>query len=218
MMLLSGCNGLPTSSFASNPAHDQAFIVYSGAPMPMLLMASAIQWNAEYAVTAKHTPFISGVVHEGLGDVVFFRHKAEHAPQWRQFVPGEAVTAVGFNGLSMPVEGRGHALGSLIRLKGTGGGVFYSVHDGPLVKGMSGGPLFADDGKVVGINVAYIAKDEIDGARRPDLAGAERISVFMPYAEIDREWRRYQYKLAHQGVAPQAPKPVIGLVAKAPSR
>ncbi|AIR88090.1 S1 family peptidase [Pseudomonas cremoricolorata] len=213
-MLLSGCNGMPTSSFATNPLHDQAFVVHSGAPLPMLLMATAIQWNEDYAVTAKHTPFLQGVVHEGLGDVVFFRHKASSVPQWRQFVPGEAVTAVGFNGLSMPVEGRGHASGALVRLKGTGGGVFYSVHDGPLVKGMSGGPLFADDGKVLGINVAFIAKDEIDGERRPDLADAQRVSVFMPYNEIEREWRRYQYKLAHGGAEPKRPA-AIGLVAKA---
>ncbi len=216
LMLLSGCNGMPTSSFASNPTYDQAFVVHSGGPLPMLLMASAIQWNEDYAVTAKHTPFLPGVVHEGLGDVVFFRHKAERTPQWRQFVPGEAVTAVGFNGLQMPVEGRGHASASMVRLKGTGGGVFYSVHDGPLVKGMSGGPLFADDGKVVGINIAYIDKDEIDSARRPDLAGAERVSVFMPYSEIDREWRRYQFQLAQQGAKPQRPKPVPALMAKAP--
>ncbi len=216
LMLLSGCNGMPTSSFASNPTYDQAFVVYSGGPLPLLLMASAIQWNEDYAVTAKHTPFLPGVVHEGLGDVAFFRHKAKQIPQWRQFVPGESVTAVGFNGLAMPMQGHGHALTSLVRLPGTGGGVFYSVHDGPLVRGMSGGPLFADDGKVVGINVAYIDKDGIDAARRPDLAKAKRISVFMPYAEIDREWQRYQYKLAHQGAEPKRPQPIAALVAKAP--
>ncbi|MCP5688106.1 serine protease, partial [Klebsiella pneumoniae] len=90
----------------------------------------------------------------------------------------ESVTAVGFNSLMMPVQGKGQTLASLVRLEGTPGSVFYSVHDGPMVKGMSGGPVFADDGKVVGINVAFIAKDEIDARYRPDLADKERISVF----------------------------------------
>ncbi|WDY60662.1 trypsin-like peptidase domain-containing protein [Pseudomonas sp. PSKL.D1] len=212
-MLLSGCNGMPTS-YVSDPVYDQAFVVTSGAPLPMLLMATAIQWNEDYAVTAKHTPFLKDVVHEGLGDVVFFKHKADQVPAWRQYVPGESVTAVGFNSLMMPVQGKGHTLQSLVRMEGTPGSVFYSTHDGPITKGMSGGPLFAADGKVVGINVAFIAKDEIDARNRPDLADKERVSVFLSYSEIDKEWRRYQYKLAHKA-NPHAPAAIKGYVAVA---
>ena len=213
MMLLSGCNGMPTA-YVSDPVYDQAFVVTSGAPLPMLLMASAIQWNEDYAVTAKHTPFLRNVVHEGLGDVVFFKHKATQVPHWRQYVPGESVTAVGFNSLMMPVQGKGRTLDSLVRLEGTPGSVFYSVHDGPMVKGMSGGPLFAEDGKVVGINVAFIPKDEIDSRNRPDLADKARVSVFMSYSEIDKEWRRFQY-LAHKTRPNGAPAAVKGYVAVA---
>lgn len=180
----------------------------------MLLMASAIQWNADYAVTAKHTPFLRNVVHEGLGDVVFFKHKASEIPRWRQYVPGEAVTAVGYNSLMMPVQGKGHALSSLVRLDGTPGSVFYSVHDGPITKGMSGGPVFADDGNVVGINIAIIPTSGIDAVRRPDLVGKDRVSVFMSFSEIDKEWRRYQYMLARKS-KPQAPTSVKGFVAVA---
>lgn len=204
---------MPTA-YVSDPVYDQAFVVTSGAPLPMLLMATAIQWNEEYAVTAKHTPFLRDVVHEGLGDVVFFKHKANRVPQWRQFVPGESVTAVGFNSLMMPVQGKGHTLASLVRLSGTPGSVFYSVHDGPITKGMSGGPVFADDGNVVGMNVAYIAKDQIDARTRPDLADKQRISVFMSYSEIDKEWRRFQY-LAHRSKPQGAPAAIKGFVAVA---
>lgn len=213
MTLLSGCNGMPTA-YVSDPVYDQAFVVTSGAPLPMMLMATAIQWNEEYAVTAKHTPFLRNVVHEGLGDVVFFKHKANKVPQWRQFVPGESVTAVGFNSFMMPVQGKGHTLASLVRLSGTPGSVFYSVHDGPITKGMSGGPVFADDGNVVGMNVAYIAKDQIDARTRPDLADKQRISVFMSYSEIDKEWRRFQY-LAHRSKPQGAPAAIKGFVAVA---
>jgi len=213
MMLLSGCNGVPTS-YVSDPVYNQAFVVTSGAPLPLLLMASAIQWNEDYAVTAKHTPFLRNVVHEGLGDVVFFKHKASEVPHWRQYVPGESVTAVGFNSLMIPVQGKGHALPSLVRLEGTPGSVFYSLHDGPMVKGMSGGPVFADDGQVVGINIAFIPKNEIDARTRPDLANKERVSVFMSYSEIDKEWRRFQYLLARKA-KPHAPAAIKGIVAVA---
>ncbi len=180
----------------------------------MLLMASAIQWNADYAVTAKHTPFLRNVVHEGLGDVVFFKHKASEIPHWRQYMPGETVTAVGYNSLMMPVQGKGHALSSLVRLDGTPGSVFYSVHDGPITKGMSGGPVFADDGNVVGINIAIIPTSGIDAVRRPDLVGKDRVSVFMSFSEIDKEWRRYQYMLARKS-KPAAPTSIKGFVAVA---
>ncbi|WP_449434801.1 trypsin-like peptidase domain-containing protein [Pseudomonas putida] len=213
-MLLSGCNGVPTS-YVSDPVYSQAFVVTSGPPLPLLLMATAIQWNEDYAVTAKHTPFLRNVVHEGLGDVVFFKHKAREVPDWRQYVPGEPVTAVGFNSLMIPVQGKGHTSASLVRLEGTPGSVFYSVHDGPMVKGMSGGPVFADDGKVVGINVAFIAKHAIDAHNRPDLAGRERVSVFMSYSEIEKEWRRFQYILAHKAKLPVTPPAVKGYVATA---
>jgi len=204
---------MPTA-YVSDPVYDQAFVVTSGAPLPLLLMASAIQWNEDYAVTAKHTPFLPNVVHEGLGDVVFFKHKASKVPQWRQFVPGESVTAVGFNSFMMPVQGKGRTLDSLVRLEGTPGSVFYSVHDGPITKGMSGGPVFADDGKVVGMNVAFIAKDGIDARNRPDLANKARVSVFMSYSEIDKEWRRFQH-LAHKSKPQGAPAAIKGYVAVA---
>ena len=114
----------------------------------------------------------------------------------------------------MPMQGKGHALPSLVRLEGTPGSVFYSVHDGPITKGMSGGPVFADDGQVVGINIAFIPKNEIDARTRPDLADKERVSVFMSYSEIDKEWRRYQSLLAHKA-KPRAPAAVKGYVAVA---
>ncbi|BDM21066.1 trypsin-like peptidase domain-containing protein [Pseudomonas sp. LRP2-20] len=201
---------MPTA-YVSDPVYDQAFVVTSGAPLPMLLMATAIQWNEDFAVTAKHTPFLPNVVHEGLGDVVFFKHKASKVPQWRQFVPGESVTAVGFNSFMMPVQGKGRTLDSLVRLEGTPSSVFYSVHDGPITKGMSGGPVFADDGKVVGMNVAFIAKDGIDARNRPDLASKARVSVFLSYSEIDKEWRRFQY-LVHKGKSHGAPAAIQGYV------
>lgn len=212
LTLLTGCNGMP-SNFVSDPVYDQAFVVTSGAPLPMLLMATAVQWNEDYAVTAKHTPFLKDVVHEGVGDVAFFKHKASRAPLWRQSVTGEAVTAVGFNSLMMPVKGAGHTLPGLVRLEGTKGGVFYSVHDGPTTRGMSGGPVFAADGKVVGITIAFIANSDVSRLRRPDLAGAQRLSVFMPYSEIEQEWQRYQYRLARNAKPMAPPAPVRGFIA-----
>ena len=64
------------------------------------------------------------------------------------------------------------------------------------------------------MNVAIIPTREIDAGKRPDLAGKDRISVFMSFNEIDKEWRRYQYLLAHKA-KPRAPAAVKGYVAVA---
>jgi len=189
--LLGGCNGMPTA-FTQDPVFDQAFVVHSGGPLPYMLMGTAIQWNEDYAVTVKHIPYLPGSVYQGRGDVQFFRHKANGVPLWRAYTPGEEVTAVGFNSLYMSVKGSGHTLPALVRLNTNEGSVMYGTHDGPVAKGMSGGPVFSADGKVVGITVAFLTADDLKAIQRPDLASQPRVSIFLPYAEITREWNRYQ--------------------------
>ncbi|PVZ13593.1 MULTISPECIES: trypsin-like peptidase domain-containing protein [unclassified Pseudomonas] len=189
LLLLGGCNGMPTA-YIKDPIYDQAFVVHSGGPLPLMMMATAIQWNADYAVTVKHLPYVAGSEYQGKGDVQFFRHKAQ-VPMWRQYRPGETVTAVGFNSLYVPILGQGHALPAVVRLDARDG-VFYATHNGPTAKGMSGGPVFGGDGEVVGINVAYLTQSDLSQLHRADLAGQPRVSIFMPYGEIAKEWRRFQ--------------------------
>lgn len=200
--LLSGCNGVPTA-FTQDPVYDQAILVHSSGPLPFMLMGTAVQWNEDYAVTVKHIPYIPGSVYQGRSDVQFFRHKANGVPLWRAYRPGEAVTAVGYNSLYMSVKGSGHALPAMVRLDAKEGNVMYGTHDGPIAKGMSGGPVFADDGKVIGITVAFLTRSDLDAIKRPDLASQPRVSIFLPYAEINREWNRY---LAQ--AKPVVPEPV----------
>ena len=205
--LISGCNGMSTA-FVKDPVNDQAFLVYSGGPLPMMLMGTAVQWNEDYAVTVKHLPYVSGSVFEGRGDVQFFRHKAAHVPKWRQYQPGETVTAIGFNTFYTPTQGQGRTLPAMVRLDAKDGGVMYGTHNGSTVKGMSGGPVFAEDGDAVGISVAYLDKDRLEQLKRTDLSSQSQVSIFLPYAEINREWQRYAAQLH----AAQKPKPApIGL-------
>jgi len=190
-VLISGCNGVPTA-FIKDPVYDQAFVVHSGGPLPLMLMGSAVQWNEEYAVTVKHIPYLNGSVYQGRGDIQFFRHSASSAPTWREFHAGEQLTAVGFNPLYFPVRGTGKALPAMVRLDAKDGGVLYGTHDGPTAKGMSGGPVFAEDGDVVGINVAYLTQGDLRELDRVDLVNQPRVSIFLPYNEIKKEWRRFQ--------------------------
>jgi hypothetical protein len=51
--------------------------------------------------------------------------------------------------------------------------------------------VFAADGKVVGITVALLTANDLARIKRPDLANQPRVSIFLPYNEINREWTRY---------------------------
>ncbi|OZY40489.1 hypothetical protein CJF43_18000 [Pseudomonas fragi] len=83
-------------------------------------------------------------------------------------------------------------------------GDLYGIHDGPLIKGMSGGPVIGSDGSVVGINAGYYSVTPHDIAAQSGLRGAERVSIFVPYSIIMREWRKFQAQVNKQN-GPAAP-------------
>ncbi|WP_338923822.1 serine protease (plasmid) [Pseudomonas silesiensis] len=188
--LLTGCNGIPTP-FVNDPVYSQFFTVNSGPPLPLLFQGSAIQWNEDYAVTAKHIPFLWRVAHKGRGDVAFFKHKSKTVPQWRSHVAGEMLTAAGLSPFFVSVKGTGKALAARAELVDLNDKVSYGFSNAPIVKGMSGGPVFGEDAKVVGITVGFLAERFYTKAANPEIAGSERFTIFMPYDEILREWNTY---------------------------
>lgn len=195
--LLAGCNGVP-HPFINDPVYSQYLVVNSGLPIPFLYQGSAIQWNEDYAVTAKHIPFVFGLAHKGKGDIAFIRHRATSIPQWRQYTPGERLTAVGFSPFFLSMKSSGYAKISRVTLTDLNDNIPYSVADMPLIKGMSGGPVFADDAKVVGISVAFIPKSMFEHSVNPEIAASERISVFISYEEIQKEWDAFARELQMQ--------------------
>lgn len=195
LILLAGCNGFPTP-FIHDPVYSQYLVVNSGPPLPLMFQGSAIQWNSEYAVTAKHIPFLWNVVHRGKGDVAFFKHRAARAPEWRQYRAGEKLTSVGFSPFLVSVKSSGMAKAIRLRVSGFNDGVRYSFADMALVKGMSGGPVFGEDQKVVGINIGFIPKRGYSSSFFPEIAGSERLSIFLAYDEILREWEVFEAEQA----------------------
>lgn len=201
--LLSGCNGFP-KPFINDPVYSQYQIINSGPPLPMMYQASAIQWNEDYAVTAKHTPFLWNVAHKGRGDLVFFPHKSNNPPQWRQYIGGETLTSVGFSPLLMSVKSTGKAKKSRIQIMEFNDNVSYAVGDMALVKGMSGGPVFGEDNRVVGINIGFISESGYRNSPNPEIAGTDRLSIFMPYDEILTDWNIFMKEKAGADTTPSA--------------
>lgn len=193
LFVLSGCNGW-VSPETDAGLNDRYFTVFSGPPLPGMIVASAVQWNADYAVTAAHTPFLLNQAYRcSTGcDLLFIAHKATGAlPQWRHFRSGEAVTALGSSTLLIPMSATGRVWPVPFVDDGSASGERYGVHDAAIAKGMSGGPLIARDGAVLGINIGY-QTGWAPPADRPELAGMSRLSVFVPYSVIQREWLLFQ--------------------------
>ena len=203
-----GCNGFVKPDL-SGQFNDSYFVVYSGFPAPLLYTASAVQWNEDYAVTTRHTPFLPDIAYScSTGcDLAFIKHKADgHYPSWRAPCLGENITAVGISPYMMTTTGKGKVYQTPFRNIKEDSGDLYGIHDAPVIKGMSGGPVIGSDGSIVGINEGYYAVTPHDVPIQSDLRGAERVSIFVPYSLIAREWRKFQAQLNHQN-APTGPAP-----------
>ncbi|MNU33807.1 hypothetical protein D3C71_223730 [compost metagenome] len=195
--LTAGCNGFVKPDL-SGPVNDSYFLVYSGFPLPYVYMASAVQWNDDYAVTIRHMPFIPNVKYScSTGcDLVFIQHKANgRYPSWRAPRAGESITAVGVSPYLVTTTGKGKVYQTPFVNADEHSGELYAIHDAPLIKGMSGGPVITSDGSVVGINIGFHSTTLNDVSNHSGISKAERISIFIPYSIIQREWGMLQAKL-----------------------
>ncbi|SDI72718.1 serine protease [Pseudomonas panipatensis] len=219
MTLLTGCNGWVKPETDSQLT-SRYFTVTSGLPVPGLIVASAVQWNADYAVTAGHVPYLSSQVYSCSTrcDLVFIKHKASGPlPNWRSARNGEEVTALGSSSLLIPMSSHGRYWPVPYVNLNERNNEMYGIHDAALAQGMSGGPLIGNDGDVLGINIGYQGTT-FRGISHPGLKGAKRVSVFVPYAVIEREWKLFQARMAQQGQAKgkdgvplaEQPRPVSG--------
>lgn len=198
VLLMAGCNGTLTPLPPDSKA-EGLMRVSSGFPMPYLFLGSAVQWNEHYAVSVGHIPWLPNVVHRcSTGcDLVFIHHEATGPiPHWRAAVPGESVRTAGVSPLLVLVEGTGTAKRSHIR-PGGGDTTAYAVSDAPISQGMSGGPVYGADGAAVGMTVGMF---KAFGPQLPELASSERLSLYVPYDILAREWQLFSKNRQGPGV------------------
>ncbi|UST72283.1 S1C family serine protease [Pseudomonas siliginis] len=208
---LVGCNGILHPA-GINESFPGFFTVSSGAPVPYMFQGSAVQWNREYAVSAAHIPLLSNVVHHcSTGcDLVFIRHKAEDLlPTWRPTVAGEKLQTVGLSPFLVTVKGAGTSKGPRVSLNRAGDSTAYALSDAPVVQGMSGGPVYGDDGAVVGMTIGIFLPDS---PLLPPLKNSASLSVYVPYDIIQREWRLFsERQAAAMGEKPTGNTPIVKL-------
>lgn len=202
--LIAGCNGF-TPPVTSPADYKGRSSVFAALPFPGAFHGSAAQWNEDYAVTVNHIPYLRNVVHVCTTgcDMSFIKRKAKGPlPEWRSAVPGEKLTPVGTPFFYYPVHSTGYAKSTMHKLSTHPEGERSASHDAPIQGGMSGGPIYAEDGKIVGITEGLIHTNRLSQSisklehyDKDDPHSSfygDRISYYMPYERIKKEWEIFQ--------------------------
>lgn len=199
-IVLAGCNGTVQFSSSNDAAGYKP--IYSGFPLPYFYVASSVQWNEDYIVTAQHTPLLGKVAYRcSTGcDLVFIKRKAtSKIPEWRHSAPNEKITAFGNSPMYMTVKASGSTLKTrfekYVENNNKKTKEMYKINNIANLTGMSGGPIYGEDGKVVGITLGFIIKTllpEEEFKKFPELLQPSTLSYMMQTEIIEREWKLFQ--------------------------
>lgn len=150
-------------------------------------MGSYVQWNNDYAVTAKHVKSIKNVAYVSDSyDLVFFKHKSTVSVKWADTHVNEALVSKGFP--FFPARQKELALnGNSVDINLTMDNLpHYYLIDTLLIAGMSGGPVFNINNEVVGINIGYTEKLYTINNK------TQHYSVYLSHQGIQQEWQKFQ--------------------------
>jgi len=161
---------------------------------------SGVRWNDDYVVTAKHVSFAQGSVYKCSEncDLQFVKRKIVGngvVPQWRESVATEKVTIIGNSIGGKTVISKGQDINRYFYVasgkvesrpeKPNQENAIVYASTAEIVHGQSGGPVFGDDGKVVGM---LIGKTILTGKEGKQYT----VSVYVPYSVIKAEWEKYK--------------------------
>ena len=174
-LVLSGCvtsNG-PVQQTYQHSANEMVVI---GVPMLMGGFGSAVPINDDYMITAKHVAKLSwdaGVIYHPACDLALIPRQSTAQPVWGLIYPDQAVIHHGHSLVGTTVSGEGKYLQDVVD---TNSSCLYSLSDAPVMSGMSGGPVFNEEGEIAGITVAIVNNPE----DLQNLKPATRYSQFVP--------------------------------------
>jgi hypothetical protein len=151
---------------------------------------SGVQWNENYVVTAKHVNFVENSAYKCIDgcELQFVKHKATGPiPVWRNLVPNESLTFVGVDHFNKFRADAGKDLNTKVFTK-SNSVVQVNLANNITVGGMSGGPAFGSDGKVVGMLTGGVLTTD----RKELKQFGDDLSAFLTYDVIQQEWLKFQ--------------------------
>jgi len=174
--LLAGCSGTPFYG-PMTAIHDDKTVD----------IGSYVQWNNEYAVTAKHVKYVPNIVYVSKDyDLVFFKHPSTATVRWADTHVNENLVSKGFP--FFPKRNKELSLaGQSVDINLTMDNLpHYYLIDALLVAGMSGGPVLNSRNEVVGINIGYTKKLYNINNK------TQHYSVYLSHQGIQKEWIKFQ--------------------------
>lgn len=149
-------------------------------------IGSYVQWNDEYAVTAKHVKNVKNVAYVSKNyDLVFFKHKSTAPLKWADTKVNEPLVSKGFPFFPQRLK-ENVVSANNVNVNLTLDNIpHYFLMDAQLVGGMSGGPVFNQYNEVVGINIGYTNK-------RYNIDHKEQVySIYLSHQGIQQEWNKF---------------------------
>lgn len=161
---------------------------------------SGVRWNNEYVVTAKHVSFAPNSVYKCSKDcdLQFIKMPLKgkgFIPEWRERKPYEKVTIIGnsIGGKTIVSEGKDIKQSFYVEEKKVVNSPSYSGQSNTMVyattaqivEGQSGGPVFGNDGKVLGF---LIGKTVVTS----EIGKKFNVSIYVPYSIIKKEWDKFK--------------------------
>ena len=172
---LSGCSGNPQYGPLTHFNDDKSVDI-----------GSYVQWNDEYAVTAKHVKNVQNVAYVSKNyDLVFFKHKSTAPLKWADTKVNEPLVSKGFPFFPQRLK-ENVVSANNVNVNLTLDNIpHYFLMDAQLVGGMSGGPVFNQYNEVVGINIGYTNK-------RYNIDHKEQVySIYLSHQGIQQEWNKF---------------------------
>ena len=193
-VLLFGCvaNGVPSIGVNQN---DKAIAentekMFVGIPVVLSLDGSTARLNNEWLVTNAHNkPIIDmqnlEAYYHPTCDIALIRESGDNIVDVGLVYKGESVKHIGYP-IGMPISvNYGKYYGDITISNFTYNDCTYSVSDGVVASGMSGGGVYNSQNELVGINVGVILKFS---TTHPDYAtlNDENVAQFLPLAAVDK--------------------------------
>lgn len=172
---LGGCSGNPQYGPLTSINADKSVDI-----------GSYVQWNAEYAVTAKHVKNVKNVAYVSKDyDLVFFKHKSANPLKWADTKINEPLVSKGFPFFPQRQKENVVSANNVNVNLTLDDMPYYFLMDAQLVGGMSGGPVFNQNNEVVGINIAYTNK-------RYNIDHKDQVySIYLSHQGIQQEWNKF---------------------------
>jgi hypothetical protein len=162
--------------------------------------ASASPWEEEIVVTSAHIDaYVENQICESkVADVKFVNNGTTQIAEWRDPNSYEDVMYVGFfkieetetdkTMMSIQTKTSGKILHkTTLGFRGEPTNNFW-IGSGMVIKGMSGGPVIASDGKIIGILVGAVSPKVPRFQDYFDKFGP--LTVIVPYSKIDEVWQK----------------------------